>query len=110
MSDLRDEIHKPSQSEDDKLFLAYHDNSDIAQRRVEARQIRLTPESRRYMQTELDRRARIKAEFEAKDKVEKERLNATPQPQAVTVQADAPSERVSPAVDLGGAGGDPPAD
>ena len=104
MSDLRDDTYS-TQTADEKLFLDYHENSDIAQRRVEAKQVRLTPESRGYMATELARRARMKADFEAKDKEEKDRLNAELKPQAGAVPADAPSEHVSPAPVVGGADG-----
>lgn len=81
MSDLRDDIHKTAtQTADEKLFLEYHENSHVAFQRVEAKQVRLTPEARSYMREEIERRSRIKAELKAKDKEENDCLNAADKP------------------------------
>jgi len=74
MADLRDTIYVPKDDlagmSDNELFLAYHDNSHFAQCKVTAG-LRLTPEARKYMLTDLERRKRLEAYFKAEEAKEK---------------------------------------
>ncbi len=79
MADLRDTIHAPKDDlggmSDNELFLAYHDNSHYAQCRITAG-LWLSSEARKYMKTDLERRARLEALFKAEQEKEKAIANA----------------------------------
>ncbi len=97
VADLRDKILAPKGDleamTDDQLFLAYHEDSHFAQVKV-ARGLLLTPESRKYMRDDLDRRARLEAFYKAEEAKEKAIANGESK---IETTAPVPDDQRGPA-------------